>query len=191
MSCPEVAACTLRVVPTTLPEVVLIEPAVFRDARGFFLESYNRVALLKAGIPGVFVQDNHAHSAQGVLRGIHYQLPPHVQGKLVRVVAGEIFDVAVDLRRSSPAFGRWVGVNLSAESPQMMWVPPGFAHGYVVLSRQADVQYKVTDFYCPNCERTIRWDDPSIGINWPLLGPPHLSSKDEHGATLVTADVFE
>ena len=191
MSCPGAPDCSFRVVPTELPGVVTIEPTVFEDGRGFFLASYNQSVMARAGIPELFVQDNHSRSKRGVLRGLHYQLPPHAQGKLVRVVAGEIFDAAADLRRSSPLFGRWVGLHLSAQNKRMMWIPPGFAHGYIVLSEQADVVYKVTDSYCPHCERTIRWDDPSIGIRWPLQGKPNLSSKDALGSTLDSAEVFD
>ncbi len=181
----------LRVAATELPEVLLLEPVVFRDARGYFFESYNPVALQQAGIRASFAQDNHSHSLRGVLRGLHYQLPPHAQGKLLRVVHGSIFDVAVDVRRSSPFFGRWAGVYLSAEKPEMLWIPPGFAHGFLVLSDSADLLYKATDFYSPQSERTLRWDDPQIGIRWPLQFPPILSPKDQRGQSLAEAEVFD
>ena len=157
----------MNVTPTAIPDVMLVEPKVFGDERGFFFESWNRRALAAAGIDAEFVQDNHSRSRRGVLRGLHYQIE-QPQGKLVRVVAGEVFDVAVDLRRSSPTFGRWVGVTLSAENRRMFWVPPGFAHGFVVLSESADFLYKTTDYWFPEHERTLLWNDPAVGIVWPV-----------------------
>jgi dTDP-4-dehydrorhamnose 3,5-epimerase len=170
----------LKVAQTTLPEVLVLEPKVFGDERGFFLESFNQRAFDAAvGYPVTFVQDNHSRSARGVLRGLHYQLPPHAQGKLVRVTAGRVFDVAVDMRRSSPQYGRWAGVELSGENHRQMWVPPGFAHGFLVLSDSADFLYKTTDYYAPTAEASVRWDDPDLAIPWPLDGQaPTLSAKD-------------
>ena len=171
--------------PTTIPDVILITPKVFGDERGFFMETYQTRLFAQAGIQAQFVQDNHSRSKQGVLRGLHYQLR-QTQGKLVRVVMGEIFDVAVDIRRSSPTFGKWVAVHLSAENRQQLWVPPGFAHGFYVLSEWAEVLYKATDFYSPQWERSILWNDPAIGIDWPLLAetPLSLSAKDEQAQLL-------
>ncbi len=180
----------LRVTPASLPEVLIVEPAVFRDDRGFFLESYNQAAMERAGITARFVQDNHSRSSRGILRGLHYQLAPHAQGKLVRVVSGEIFDVAVDVRRSSSTFGRWVGITLSAENFKSVWIPTGFAHGFMVLSDTADVLYKTTDFYAPECEQTLFWDDPAIGIDGPLRTEVVLSRKDQAGRLLADAEVF-
>lgn len=178
------------VTDTALPGVKLIEPRVFGDARGFFLESWNARAFAEAGLDLAFVQDNHSRSAGGVLRGLHYQLDDP-QGKLVRVTAGAVFDVAVDLRRSSPAFGRWVGYELSAANHRMLWVPPGFAHGFLVLSDTADFLYKCTRFYAPAHERSLRWDDPGVGIDWPLSGiAPTLSAKDAAAPTLAQAETF-
>ncbi len=182
----------MKVVPTTLADVLLIEPRVFGDARGFFFESFNQRAFSKATGVGVpFVQDNHSRSAQGVLRGLHYQiLQP--QGKLVRVSHGEVFDVAVDLRKSSPTFGKWVGALLSAENKLQMWVPPGFAHGFVVLSEAAEFLYKTTDYYAPEHEQCIAWNDPALCIAWPeLTAGPHLSAKDLAGRSLAQAPVFD
>ena len=179
----------MTVTPTAIPDVMVIEPKVFGDARGFFLESWNRRAFSAAGIRAEFVQDNHSRSGRNVLRGLHYQLQ-QAQGKLVRVVAGEIYDVAVDIRRSSPTFGRWVGVALSAENRQMIWIPAGFAHGFLVLSDAAEVLYKATDYYAPEHERTIVWDDPDLAIEWPLGGPPVLSAKDRTGVRFRDAQVF-
>ncbi len=178
--------------PTAIPEVIIVEPRVFGDARGFFMETYEVRKFVQGGISAVFVQDNQSGSRQGILRGLHYQIHQS-QGKLVRAVVGEIFDVAVDLRRSSPTFGRWVGVTLSAENKRQLWVPPGFGHGYYVLSPWAEFFYKVTDFYAPESERTIRWDDPNIGINWPLIDgqPPTLSDKDAGARGLSEADLFD
>lgn len=172
-----------------IPEVKLIEPKVFSDDRGFFMESYNRAAM--KGILGdvEFVQDNHSHSLYNVLRGLHYQVE-HPQGKLVRVVSGAIFDVAVDIRKSSKTFGQWVGYTLSADNKEMLWVPPGFAHGFLVLSPEANVLYKTTDYYHPASEHCIRWNDPTLAIAWPLDGTPRLSAKDSAGKLLNEAAVF-
>lgn len=172
-------------------DVFVIEPKVYRDQRGFFTETYNKKTFKKNGVPFEFVQDNHSHSSLGVLRGLHYQIQ-HAQGKLVRAVAGTIFDVAVDLRRDSKTFGHWVGALLSAENQQMLWVPPGFAHGYYVLSEQADVLYKTTDYYHPDDERCIRWDDPELNIEWPIPEgkSPLLSEKDSKGNSFKNAEVY-
>ncbi|WP_419815082.1 dTDP-4-dehydrorhamnose 3,5-epimerase [Glacieibacterium sp.] len=178
------------VTDTALPGVKLIEPKVFGDDRGFFLESWNARAFAEAGIDERFVQDNHSRSARNVLRGLHYQIV-EPQGKLVRVVDGAVFDVAVDVRRSSPHFGKWVGYELSAANKRMLWVPPGFAHGFVVLSDTADFLYKCTTLYAPAHERSIAWNDPAIGIDWPLDGAtPLLSGKDAAAVTLAEAEVF-
>ena len=172
------------VTPTAIPEVLVIEPKVFGDDRGFFFESFNLRAFRDAiGLDVEFVQDNHSKSARGVLRGLHYQVR-QVQGKLVRVVQGQVFDVAVDIRPGSRTFGQWVGEYLSAEDKKQLWIPGGFAHGFLVLSETAEVLYKTTDYYAPDFERCIRWDDQRIGILWPLVGEPLLSSKDRHGMTL-------
>ena len=180
----------MRAIPTAIAEVLVIEPAVFGDARGAFFESWNRRAFSKlAGRDVDFVQDNHSVSARGVLRGLHYQLH-QPQGKLVRVVAGEVFDVVVDLRRSSPTFGRWVGETLSAQNRRMMWVPEGFAHGFLVLSDLAEFLYKTTDYYAPEHERTLLWNDPAIGVTWPLDGAPVLKPKDAAGTPLASAETF-
>jgi dTDP-4-dehydrorhamnose 3,5-epimerase len=182
----------MKVTPTELPEVLVLEPRVFSDARGFFVESYNRRTLAEAaGITKVFVQDNHSRSTRGVLRGLHYQVR-QPQDKLVRVLAGRIFDVAVDLRRGSPRFGRWVGVELSADNFRQLWVPVGFGHGFLVLSETAEVLYKTTDYYAPAHERCVRWDDPTLAIAWPELGiAPILSAKDAQGPVLADAEVFD
>ena len=182
----------MKVTPTALPEVLILEPKVFGDDRGFFMESYNRRAFDAAvGHAIEFLQDNHSRSARGVLRGLHYQLPPHAQGKLVRVAAGSVFDVAVDVRRSSPRFGRWVGVELSAANHRQLWIPPGFAHGFLVLSETADFLYKATDYYAPQSERAVAWNDPSIAIDWPDIGvSPTLSAKDVAAPTLSEAAPF-
>jgi dTDP-4-dehydrorhamnose 3,5-epimerase len=173
----------VKFTPTDIPDVVVIEPVVYQDARGFFLESWHEARYAQAGIRLPFVQDNHSRSVCGTLRGLHYQ-SPRPQGKLVRAASGEIFDVAVDLRRSSPTFGRWVGVTLSDENRRQLWVPPGFAHGFYVTSESADIIYKCTDYYAPEHDRTLRWDDPDVGVAWPLIGGhgPLLSPKDEAGA---------
>jgi dTDP-4-dehydrorhamnose 3,5-epimerase len=180
----------LKAIPTTIPEVLVIELAVFGDARGFFYESWNQRAFdALVGRRVDFVQDNHSASTRGVLRGLHYQVE-QAQGKLVRVIAGEVYDVAVDLRRSSPTFGRWVGERLSSERPRMMWVPEGFAHGFLVLSERAEFLYKTTDYYAPAHERTLLWNDPRLAIPWPLDGEPRLKPKDAAGAPLATAQTF-
>jgi len=182
----------MKFTPTSIPDVILIEPTVFGDQRGFFMETFQVQKFSEAGIPTEFVQDNHSGSQKGILRGLHYQLK-QTQGKLVRVIDGEIFDVAVDLRRSSPTFGQWVGDYLSAENKHQLWIPPGFAHGFYVLSEWAEVLYKATDFYAPEWERTLAWDDPEIGIQWPLIDgqKPILSEKDQQGKSLKEADLFE
>ena len=178
----------MKVTATAIPEVLLLEPKVFGDARGFFLESFNQRVFREAtGIDADFVQDNHSRSAQGVLRGLHYQIR-QAQGKLVRVVRGAVFDVAVDVRRSSPTFGQWVGEVLSEENNRQLWIPPGFAHGFLVLSDSADFLYKATDYYAPEHERCIAWNDPAIGIEWPLGGEPVLSAKDRAGVALSEAE---
>ena len=181
----------MEFVRTDIPEVVLIRPQVFGDARGYFLETWQSSRFAAAGIDAAFVQDNHSHSARGVLRGLHYQIR-QPQGKLVRVVTGSVFDVAVDVRRSSPTFGRWVGYELSDQNHHMMWVPPGFAHGYLVLSESADFLYRCTDFYAPASERAIRWDDPDLGVRWPLPGgaAPVLSAKDIAAPPFRDAEYF-
>jgi dTDP-4-dehydrorhamnose 3,5-epimerase len=176
----------MKATSTTIPDVMVIEPKVFGDARGFFYESFNQTAFNEAtGLDVNFVQDNHSRSAKGVLRGLHYQLPPHAQGKLVRVVRGAVFDVAVDIRRGSPTFGQWVGMELSDDNHKQFWVPTGFAHGFVVLSETADFLYKTTDYYAPQYERCIAWNDPDIGVEWPDIGmAPLLSAKDQTGTSL-------
>ncbi|MDZ3990452.1 dTDP-4-dehydrorhamnose 3,5-epimerase [Pseudomonas sp. Teo4] len=182
----------MHAIPLAIPEVVLFTPRVFGDERGFFYESFNaRVFNEATGLQPDFVQDNHSKSVKGVLRGLHYQLPPHAQGKLVRVVQGEVFDVAVDIRCSSPTFGKWVGTVLSAQNNQQLWIPPGFAHGFVTLSETAEFLYKTTDFYSVQSERCIAWDDPDIAIDWPIDFVPSLSVKDQVGKALVDADLFE
>ncbi|MGB3191736.1 MAG: dTDP-4-dehydrorhamnose 3,5-epimerase [Limnoraphis sp.] len=182
----------MNVIPTEIPEVLILEPKVFGDERGFFFESFNQKSFAdQTGVTTAFVQDNHSRSRQGVLRGLHYQTE-QVQGKLLRVVAGEIFDVAVDIRKSSPTFGQWVGCIISAENKRQFWVPPEFAHGFLVLSEVAEVLYKTTDYYAPQHERSILWNDPDLGIEWPLDGiTPVLSAKDKDGKTFKTADVFQ
>ncbi len=179
----------MNVTPTALPDVLLIEPKVFGDERGFFFESWNKRMLAAAGLEAAFVQDNHSRSMRNVLRGLHYQIE-HAQGKLVRVCSGAVFDVAVDIRRASPTFGRWVGMTLSAQSKQMLWIPPGFAHGFLVLSEVAEFLYKTTDYWYPEHERTLLWNDPALGIVWPLTGAPTLAGKDAAGQPLALADVF-
>lgn len=181
----------MKAIPTAIADVLVIEPAVFGDARGAFFESWNRQRFNElVGRDVAFVQDNHSVSARNVLRGLHYQLEPRAQGKLVRVVAGEVFDVAVDLRRSSPTFGRWVGDRLSAANRRMMWIPPGFAHGFVVLSDLAEFLYKTTDYYAPEQERTLLWNDPAVGVRWPIEGAPVLKPKDAAGTPLAQAETF-
>ena len=179
----------MKVTQTALPEVLLIEPTVHRDARGAFFESWNAREFERIGIHATFVQDNHSSSMHGVLRGMHYQIR-QPQGKLIRVIRGEIFDAVIDIRRSSPAFGRWVGHLLSADNRRMLWAPPGFAHGYLVLSDEAEVLYKTTDYYAPGHERIIRWDDPEIAIQWPIASAPELSERDSTGNYWKGADVF-
>ena len=182
----------MKVTPTQLPEVLILEPKVFGDDRGFFMESYNQRAFDEAvGYEVKFVQDNHSRSARGVLRGLHYQLPPHAQGKLVRVVRGAVFDVAVDLRRSSPRFGRWAGVELSEQNHRQLWIPSGFAHGFLVLSDSADFLYKTTDYYAPDCEASVRWDDPALAIAWPEAAlAPILSGRDAAAPALAATPGF-
>ena len=180
----------MRRLDTDLPGVFLIEPKVFGDARGFFMESYNRRAMAELGVDGEFVQDNHSRSARGVLRGLHYQIR-QPQGKLVRVVAGAVYDVAVDLRRSSPTFGRWAGFELSADNKLMAWIPPGFAHGFLVLSEYAEFLYKTTDYYAPEHERSLLWNDPALGITWPPAGAaPLLSAKDQAALPLAQVETY-
>lgn len=181
----------MNIAPTALPEVKIIEPRAISDARGFFLESWNARAFAEAGIDTAFVQDNHSRSARGVLRGLHYQVA-QPQGKLVRVVAGSAFDIAVDIRRSSPRFGQWAGVELSAANMRMLWIPPGFAHGFLALEDGTDFLYKCTDYYAPEHDRTILWSDPALAIAWPLdaVGEPLVSPKDAAGALLAGAEVY-
>lgn len=178
--------------PIDIADVILIKPQVFEDERGFFMETYQKKEFIEAGIVNEFVQDNHSKSVQGILRGLHYQIR-RTQDKLVRAVTGEIFDVAVDMRKGSPTFGQWVGQVLSAENKYQLWVPEGFAHGFYTLSPSADVVYKVTEYYAPEWERTLIWDDPEVGINWPLIDGhfPNLSEKDAEGKSFSEADVFE
>lgn len=182
----------MKLTPTAIPDVIIIEPRVFGDERGFFFESWNQQQFADAGLDINFVQDNHSKSAQGILRGMHYQTR-QTQGKLVRVCAGEVFDVAVDMRRSSPTFGQWVGEYLSAQNHRMMWVPPGFAHGFYVTSETAEFLYKCTDLYAPEHEVSMRWDDPEVGIEWPLHHGEHprLSAKDETGLAFADAPKFD
>jgi dTDP-4-dehydrorhamnose 3,5-epimerase len=180
----------MKSVQTAIRDVLILEPKVFGDERGFFFESFNAKVFAEAtGQQRTFVQDNHSRSQRGVLRGLHYQLQ-HPQGKLVRVTAGEVYDVAVDLRRQSPSFGQWVGVHLSAQNKRQLWVPEGFAHGFLVLSESAEFLYKTTDFYAPAHERCIRWDDATLGIDWPLQEEPRLSAKDQQGLSLEEAELF-
>ena len=179
----------MQLIATQHPDVLLLRPKVFGDARGFFFESYNRKTFAELGIDAEFVQDNHSRSAKGVLRGLHYQIS-QPQGKLVRVVAGEVFDVAVDLRRSSPHFGRAASFQLSAKTHEMAWIPPGFAHGFLVLSEHAEFLYKTTDYYAPQFERSLLWNDPALNIAWPLDGAPLLSTKDQAGLPLAGCEVF-
>ncbi|MGH9544820.1 MAG: dTDP-4-dehydrorhamnose 3,5-epimerase [Terriglobales bacterium] len=178
----------MKVIDGALPGLLILEPKVFRDARGFFLESYNERAMTEAGVRERFVQDNHSFSTGNVVRGLHYQLGP--QGKLVRVVVGKILDVTVDLRRSSPTFGRWSSLELSEAKQQMLWIPPGFAHGFRVFSKNAHVFYKATDFYDPGAERTIAWNDPGLKIDWQIVRPPIISTKDGLGVSFKEAEVF-
>jgi dTDP-4-dehydrorhamnose 3,5-epimerase len=179
------------VTPTALPEVLILEPRVFGDARGFFFESFNQRDFTQAtGLDVEFVQDNHSRSVKGVLRGLHYQIQ-HPQGKLVRVTQGEVFDVVVDLRRHSPNFGKWDGVLLSADNKRQLWVPPGFAHGFVVTSDTAEFLYKTTDYWYPEFERGLLWNDPAVGVSWPLQAEPQLAAKDAAAKTLAEAEVFD
>ena len=179
----------MNLIKTAIPDVLIIEPKVFGDARGFFLESWNERAFLKAGIKARFVQDNHSRSARNVVRGLHYQIK-QPQGKLIRVTAGEVFDVAVDIRKSSPTFGKWIGNKLSGENKLMLWIPPGFAHGFSVLSEYAEFLYKTTDYYSPEHERTILWNDPDLAISWQVSGEPLLSAKDRQGVPFAKAEAF-
>ena len=180
----------MKVIETSIPDVLIIQPKVFGDERGFFYESFNAAAFEAAtGLKRQFVQDNHSKSQRGVLRGLHYQIQ-QPQGKLVRVVAGEVFDVAVDLRKSSPSFGRWFGTHLSAQNQRQLWIPEGFAHGFVVLSESAEFLYKTTDYYAPEHERSLLWNDPELGIEWPFDEPPQLSAKDQAGKRLSDAELF-
>lgn len=182
----------MEIISTNLPDVKIIKLPVFKDERGFFCETYHKLKFKTNGVNVNFVQDNHSGSKKGILRGLHYQLH-HTQGKLVRAVVGEIFDVAVDLRKSSPTFGKWVGVKLSSENKYQLWVPPGFAHGFFTLSDWAEVHYKATDYYAPKWERSLRWDDPQVGVVWPLADgrKPLLSNKDAEAPLLQDADVFD
>jgi len=181
----------MKITPTAIPDLLIVEPKVFADERGFFFESYNERAFAQAtGIAAKFVQDNHSRSVRNTVRGLHYQIQ-HAEGKLVRVVAGEIFDVVVDIRRSSPTFGQWVGERLSAENKKMIWIPAGLAHGFAVLSESADFLYKTTDYWAPQYERTLLWNDPQLAIDWPLAGNPILTDKDRAGKRLSEAEVFD
>ena len=180
----------MNVIQTNLPEVLVIEPRVFGDDRGFFYESFNAKKFAElTGVETSFIQDNHSLSAKNVLRGLHYQIR-QPQGKLVRIVAGEVFDVAVDVRRSSPRFGQWTGVVLSAENKRQMWIPAGFAHGFLVVSDSAEFLYKTTDYWAPEHERCLQWDDPAVAIQWPFMGEPVMSAKDQQGQLLANAEVF-
>ncbi|MDR3575295.1 MAG: dTDP-4-dehydrorhamnose 3,5-epimerase [Anaerolineaceae bacterium] len=181
----------MKFTPSTLPDLVLIEPNCYEDERGFFMETFQARLFTQAGLPTNFVQDNHSNSVKGTLRGLHYQVA-NVQGKLIRVVSGEIFDIVVDLRRSAPTFGKWVSTVLTAQNHIQLWVPPGFAHGFYTLSKQADITYKTTDYYNPQAERTIRWNDPILAITWPLISgqPLLISAKDAGGALFQDAEVF-
>lgn len=183
----------MKFTPLAIPDVLLIEPKVFGDARGFFLESFRQDLFNETtGTNYAFIQDNHSRSSKGVLRGLHYQLPPHAQGKLVRVVSGSVFDVAVDIRRGSPTFGQWAGAELSAENHRQLWIPPGFAHGFVVLSDTADFVYKTTAYYAPESDRGLLWNDPDIGIEWPQLDIEFsLSEKDQNQPTIKQAELFD
>lgn len=181
----------MQVVATAIPELLILEPKVFGDARGFFLESFNAQTFKSCtGLDVQFVQDNHSRSGKGVLRGLHYQIQ-QPQGKLVRVVQGEVFDVAVDMRRNSPTFGQWAGIHLSADNHRQLWIPPGFAHGFLVVSETADFLYKTTDYYAPQHEACLKWDDPEVGVVWPLSGPPNLSAKDQQGLSWAESPKFD
>jgi dTDP-4-dehydrorhamnose 3,5-epimerase len=181
----------MQILRTTIPEVIILEPKIFGDERGFFMETYQARQFAELGIPTQFVQDNHSGSRQGILRGLHYQLR-QAQGKLVRVITGKIFDVAVDLRKTSPTFGQWVGATLSAQNKHLIWIPSGFAHGFYVLSDWAEIVYKATDYYAPEWERSILWNDPELGIEWPLIDqqPPVLSAKDANGFSFKDAETY-
>jgi len=180
----------MKAIETAIPGLLILEPRVFEDGRGFFMESFNSWAFRElTGLDVNFVQDNHSRSSRNVLRGLHYQIN-QPQGKLVRVISGCVYDVAVDLRMSSPTFGKWVGLELSDDNHRQFWVPPGFGHGFLVLSEQADFLYKTTDYYAPEYERCIKWDDPVVGIDWPLDGSPLVSSKDQQGVSFQNAEVF-
>ena len=179
----------MKIIETAIREVLIVEPRVFGDERGFFFESYNRRVLESLGVPGEFVQDNHSRSAKNVLRGLHYQIR-QPQGKLVRVISGAVYDVAVDIRRSSPTFGKWVGEALSADNRRMMWIPEGFAHGFLVLSEAAEFLYKTTDYWAPEHERSILWSDPDLAIAWPIDGEPTLAAKDAAAKRFAEAEVF-
>lgn len=182
----------MQIINAEIPDVLIFEPKVFGDDRGFFFESFNQKVFEEAvGRKVDFIQDNHSKSSQGVLRGLHYQLPPFAQAKLVRCVVGEVFDVAVDIRKSSPTFGKWVGVHLSADNKRQLWIPEGFAHGFVVLSETAEFVYKTTNYYSPAHDRGVVWNDPSVNILWPLNSSPLLSGKDETAKLLADAEVFE
>lgn len=181
----------MKITPTQIPEIILFEPKIFQDDRGFFFESFQKIQFQKAGIDLEFVQDNHSKSLKNTLRGLHYQIQ-QAQGKLIRVIAGEIFDVAVDIRKGSSTFGSWIGDYLSAENKKMLWIPPGFAHGFYVTSPEAEVVYKATNYYAPNWERTIIWNDPTLNIEWPLNNTiPILSAKDKLGKSFGDAEVFD
>jgi len=182
----------MKITPTAIPEVLILEPKVFGDARGFFMESFNQKVFDEVvGHHVDFVQDNHSKSAKGVLRGLHYQIE-HAQGKLVRVAAGAVFDVAVDIRKNSPTFGKWLGVELNSDNKRQLWIPPGFAHGFLVLEDGTDFLYKTSDYYSPVHERCIRWDDPDLAIEWPISGvEPQVSKKDAEGVRMTSAEVFE
>jgi dTDP-4-dehydrorhamnose 3,5-epimerase len=182
----------MQFIPTDVPEVILIEPEVFGDARGFSMETYHARRFAQAGIQADFVQDNHSGSRQGTLRGLHYQIR-HPQAKLVRVIFGEVYDVAVDIRRTSPNFGKWVGMILSAENKRQIWIPAGFAHGFYILSEWAELVYKVSDIYAPEWERSLLWNDPELGITWPLINQqmPILSKRDAEGKPLQLAELFD
>lgn len=180
----------MKVTPTAIPDVLVIEPKVFGDERGFFFENWNRRTFKGLGITADFVQDNHSKSARNVLRGLHYQIQ-HPQGKLVRVITGEVFDVAVDLRKSSPTFGKWVGYSLSADNKRMVWIPPGFAHGFLTLSDTAEFLYKTTDYWYPEHERSLLWSDPQLAIDWPFDSAPIIAAKDAAGLTLESCEAFD
>ena len=181
----------MKTIPLTIPDIILFEPKVFSDDRGFFFESFNQNDFEKiAGISPTFVQDNHSKSTKGVLRGLHYQLHPKAQGKLIRAIQGEIFDVVVDIRKDSPTFGQWHGEVLSADNKKQLWIPLGFAHGFLTLSESAEVLYKATDFYAPEFERCIAWNDPEIGIEWPIQNAPLLSGKDQAGVSLYDVEGY-